>query len=249
MKKTYIIFAAVAFALCSCGGNNNDQNKPNNATQQTEQESVANQENMETLLFKPQATEKDVFPKDCDTVCFQLGDLNNDGIEDLVVAATPRDPKNMMVRDDGYEYKFNKPILAVYFGKGDGEYKLFKEYPNTLPGAEDEFTFVTVGSEITEDGILEFDVEYFNSAGSSQSDSQSYLFKFQDDDFFLIGFDSQSYSRYSGEAENVHRDYLAHKQLTTTFNMLDDKVEADVVFDVDDGITPYDVEKWMAEYI
>ena len=30
---------------------------------------------------------------------------------------------------------------------------------------------------------------------------------------------------------------------------VDDKAEADVVFDVDDGITPYDVEKWMAEYI
>lgn len=224
MKKTYIIFAAVAFALCSCGGNNNSS-KSDNATQQTEQESAAKQENMETSLFKPEASEQDVFPKDCDTVCFQLGDLNNDGIEDLVVVATPRDPKNMKVRDDGYEYNFNKPVLAVYFGKEDGEYTLFKEYPNTLPGAEDEFTFVTVGSDITENGILKFGVEYFNSAGSSQSDNQSYLFKFQDNDFFLIGFDSQSYSRYSGEAETVNRDYLTHKELTTVFNMMDDKVK------------------------
>ena len=30
---------------------------------------------------------------------------------------------------------------------------------------------------------------------------------------------------------------------------VDDKTQADIVFDVDDGITPYDVEKWMAEYI
>ena len=30
---------------------------------------------------------------------------------------------------------------------------------------------------------------------------------------------------------------------------VDDKSEADVVFDVDEGITPYDVEEWMANYI
>ncbi len=30
---------------------------------------------------------------------------------------------------------------------------------------------------------------------------------------------------------------------------VDNKSEADVVFDLDDGITPYDVEKWMAEFI
>jgi stress response protein SCP2 len=30
---------------------------------------------------------------------------------------------------------------------------------------------------------------------------------------------------------------------------VDDKSKADVVFDVDDGITPYDVEEWMANYI
>ncbi|MBP5672008.1 MAG: hypothetical protein J6X49_06425 [Victivallales bacterium] len=30
---------------------------------------------------------------------------------------------------------------------------------------------------------------------------------------------------------------------------VDEKAQADVIFDVDDGITPYDVEKWMAEYI
>ena len=30
---------------------------------------------------------------------------------------------------------------------------------------------------------------------------------------------------------------------------VDDKSEADVVFDVDEGITPFDVEEWMANYI
>ena len=176
------------------------------------------------MLFKQETTAQDVFPKGCDTICFQQGDLNKDGIQDLAIVAIPRDPENMMTRDDGYEYNFNKPVLAIYFSKDAGNYTLFKEYPNTLPGQEDEFTFVSIESEITEKGVLKFDVSSFNSAGGSESDQQSYLFRFQDDDFYLIGFDRQSYSRLTGEAEKVSRNYLTHKQLTTTYNMFDDKV-------------------------
>ena len=83
---------------------------------------------------------------------------------------------------------------------------------------------MSIESEITEKGVLKFDVSSFNSAGGSESDQQSYLFRFQDDDFYLIGFDRQSYSRLTGEAEKVNRNYLTHKQLTTTYNMFDDKV-------------------------
>lgn len=176
-----------------------------------------------TALFKP--TGEDVFPKDCDTVCFVQGDLNKDDIQDLVLVATPRDPENMMVRDDGYEYNFNKPVLAVYFGKADGTYSLFNEYPYTIPGAEDEFTFVTVESEITAKGVLKLFVEYFNSAGSSENDNNTYLFRFQDGDFYLIGSDSEASSRYSGEAVKVSRNYLTKRQSTTTYNMFDDKVK------------------------
>ena len=35
------------------------------------------------------------------------GDLNKDGIKDLVVLAKPNFKENMQTRDDGYEYNFN----------------------------------------------------------------------------------------------------------------------------------------------
>ena len=178
-----------------------------------------------TILFKPQATHQDVFPKACDTVCYQKGDLNKDGILDLVLAATPRNLEHMMTRDDGYEYNFNKPVLAIYFGKDDGTFSLFKEYPYTIPGAVDEYTFVELASEITEKGVLKLGLGYFNSAGSSETDNNTYLFRFQDGDFYLIGFDSEAFSRYSGEAEKVSRNYLTKRQSTTTYNMFDDKVK------------------------
>lgn len=225
MKKLFVLLAVVAFALCSCDGNGNTENNGGSTPQQNEQTVDTPTDIGDAALFKPEGTDIDVFPDNCDTVCFQQGDLNNDGIEDLVLAATPRNPENMMVRDDGYEYNFNKPVLAIYFGKADGKYSLFKEYTYTIPGAEDEFAFVELESEITEKGVLKFGVGYFYSAGSSENNNNTYLFRFQDGDFYLIGFDSQAFSRYSGEAEKVSRNYLTKRQLTTTYNMFDDKVK------------------------
>ena len=39
------------------------------------------------------------------------GDLNKDGILDLVVVATPDYEENTLTREDGYVYNFNQPIL------------------------------------------------------------------------------------------------------------------------------------------
>ncbi|MBQ3926745.1 MAG: hypothetical protein II706_07130, partial [Bacteroidaceae bacterium] len=47
------------------------------------------------------------------------GDLNKDGIKDLVVLAKPNFKEKMKTRDDGYEYNFNPYILAIYFGQAD----------------------------------------------------------------------------------------------------------------------------------
>ena len=225
MKKAFILLVVISFALCSCDGNRNSKNNGESTPQQNEQTVDTPTDIGDAALFKPEGTAKDLFPNNCDTVCIQQGDLNKDGIQDLVICATPRNPENMMVRDDGYEYNFNEPVLAIYFGKGDETYSLFKEYPNTIPGAEDEFSFVTVTPEINEEGVLKFDVEVFYSAGSSQTGQNSYLYRFQDDDFYLIGSETGSFSRYSGEAEEVSNNYLTKKQKTTTSNVFDDKVK------------------------
>ena len=226
MKKLFILLAVVALAMYSCDGNGKNQNTGESTPQQIEQAAAIPVENMgDAILFKHEGTVKDVFPKDCDTICYLQGYLNDDDFLDLVLVATPRNPENMMTRSDGYEYNFNEPVLAIYFGKDDETYTLFKEYPNTIPGPEDEFGFVTVGSETTEEGDLKFDIEWFYSAGSSAVDQNSFLYRYQDGDFYLIGSEVQSYSRMSGEAENVSNNYLTKKQLTTIFNMADDKVK------------------------
>lgn len=198
MKKTYFIIAAFAFALCSCGGNNTNNTNNTNDTK--------------TTLFKPQTTLQDAFPQDCDKVFSQQGDLNNDGIKDLVVCATPRNSEG-------------KPVMAIYFGKEGGEYSLFKEYPNLMPVAEDDSYSVATTPEITEKGVLKFDDEYIYTAGVAPIDYKSFLFRFQDGDFYLIGEEWQSRDRITGEVEEVSCNYLTKKQQTIN-SSIDEEVES-----------------------
>ena len=176
-------------------------------------------------LFKASgASVEDVVPADCDSIVVE-GDLNKDGFKDVVIIATPRNPENMQTRDDGYVYNFNKPVMAVYFGNESGTYSLFKQYFNTIPGQEDEYQSVDIDLRINDKGVMRISPSYFNSAGSSDSDASVYVFRFQNGDFYLIGKDTKSFSRYSGESTEVSENYLTHKRQTIISNMFDDSVK------------------------
>lgn len=100
MKKTFILFAAMALALCACNrSNNNSNDNNNNQTQSIEQ------------------------PEE--EVLFGIGDLNQDGFMDSAVIALKevlRDPEEGIVpaKGDG---------LKIYFGDKQGKYSLFRNYP------------------------------------------------------------------------------------------------------------------------
>lgn len=160
------------------------------------------------------------------------GDCNGDGIKDLAVIATPKDPAGLRTRDDGYVYNFNKPVLAVFFGQKRGKPKLHKEYRDTIPGndAENEDCFHESSLSVNDEGDLCITVSEFYSAGSSDSPSFEYVFRWQDGDFFLIGRNYGSFSRYSGEAMNVNENYLTHKRRTVTYNMFDEDVPEEEIW-------------------
>lgn len=221
MKKSVLILSLSAltlglFAVMSCNSSNSQ--RQNNATEQPAEEP-------QTVLFKTVASESDVFPANCDTMGVVWGDLNNDGIKDVVVVATPRLPENMQTREDGYVYNFNKPVMGIYFGTEDGKLSLYKEYENTIPGTEDEFCFVELEMDISEKGVLSFRIDNFYSAGSTNTDFYTFRYRYQDNDFYLIGADTGALSRYSGENEVVSLNYLTHKKQTIFSNVLDETVE------------------------
>ena len=80
----------------------------------------------------------DVTPKGWQINHEPTGDLNKDGIKDLVIMATPDSTEHIVTRTDGSVYNNNQPVLAIYWGTADGKFNLFKEYPKELPILDDD---------------------------------------------------------------------------------------------------------------
>ena len=56
------------------------------------------------------------------------------------------------------------------------------------------------------------------TAGGATTGGPTYVFRYQDGDFFLIGKDETELSRYSGETTDTSENYLTHKRQVTTGN-------------------------------
>lgn len=149
------------------------------------------------------------------------GDLNKDGIKDLVVLAKPNFKENMKTRDDGYEYNFNPYILAIYFGKAEGGFQLWKQYKELFP-ADDEWSSVGVDISITEKGALNIDTDLFSSGGSYGTNRTKYTYRYQNGDFHLIGKESTDMMRNTGEMTTVSENYLTWKRQTIKDNAFEE---------------------------
>lgn len=156
-----------------------------------------------------------------------MGDLNKDGIRDLVVVAKPNFKENMKTRDDGYEYNFNKPILAIYFGKTAGGFQLWKQYKELFP-ADDEWSSVEISLGITEKGALNISTSTFSSGGSYDNGDTRYTYRYQNGDFYLIGKESTSMSRNIGDLETVSENYLTWKRQIITDNVFEEGKKKEV---------------------
>ena len=143
------------------------------------------------------------------------GDLDGNGIADLAIIATPDYKENLKVRDDGYVYNFNQPILAIYHGNANGSFTLWKHYDEAVIGDPDEFNFITHSLDINSRKVLKIGIEHFSSAGSYGTSKSSYLFRYQNGDFYLRGEDNEEMSRNTGEVVTVSKNYLTGKQCHT----------------------------------
>jgi hypothetical protein len=152
------------------------------------------------------------------------GDLNKDGIVDLVVVATPDFKENTKTRDDGYVYNFNQPLLAVYFGTAEGRLQLWRQYDQVVPARPDEYVSIDVSLTITEKGVLRISLETFASMGGWGTENSNFSYRYQNGDFNLIGKEYQSMSRNTGEMETTSENYLTWRRQVVKENAFDDNI-------------------------
>lgn len=156
------------------------------------------------------------------------GDLNKDGLNDLVIMATPDSIEHIITRTDGSKYNNNHPVLAIYWGTAEGKFTLYKEYPTVLEIFDDELMSMdgllmenTYEIYITDRGVLRIK-DYEDQAGSIVITTEK-LYRYQNGDFELIGEQVDTYDRDTQSAEEVSYNYSTGKVKFTNYYMADDK--------------------------
>ncbi len=150
------------------------------------------------------------------------GDLNKDGIVDLVVVASPDFKENTKTRDDGYVYNFNQPLLAVYFGTAEGKMQLWRQYDQVIPARQDEYVSIDASLTVTEKGVLRISLETFASMGGWGTENSNFSYRYQDGDFYLIGKEYHNMSRNTGDMETTSENYLTWRRQVVKENAFED---------------------------
>jgi len=188
MKRVFLLF--VAFTSLTC----------------------LSQDNL--ILKKEGKTLKDIIPKEWKILDSKKGDLNNDGILDLVFAIQNTDKKNIEPNEGlgADNIDLNPRILGIYFGSKSGGFtqKLVSNHfiiLQDIPTMDEPFD----GFSISKKGILDIKFKFWFSAGSWTMSNHTYRFRYQNNKFTLIGYDSNEAHRGTGETTDYSINFLTKK--------------------------------------
>lgn len=157
------------------------------------------------------------------------GDLNGDGLDDLVMVFQDQDPKKV-VANEGLGVKSlnsNPRILAVaLFDPARSAFQLVLENHALIPRYEsptlDDAFDKTDGISVRR-GAFTVTLGLFASAGGWDMGRTTFTFRYERGAFRLIGFDRNIVTRNSGQTRNVSINYAAGRVRTATGSISEDK--------------------------
>jgi hypothetical protein len=161
------------------------------------------------------------------------GDFNKDGSDDLLILLRMNDPKNVIEHDALGQNPFdtNPRILAVALaGPENKPYRLALQNQKLIarpdiPAADDLLS--ELGGIAVERDTFTVALHQFMSAGSWSSGLTTYRFRHGKRGFELIGYESSTLIRNSGEDTKVSINYLTGKVKISTGTMQDDEVKVE----------------------
>lgn len=153
------------------------------------------------------------------------GDVNRDGIDDILIIATPHFKEMLTLNELGDTIDANKHVLAIFFGNGNGGYTCKFQSEDVLPVSENTYHILDFTLDVNAKGVFSIRISHFSSVGGWGNTNESYVFRYQNNDFFLIGEDEDYYMRNTGEATKTSINYLTHRKQVIDYNVFDDTVK------------------------
>lgn len=168
----------------------------------------------------------DFVPNKWKVIAKTEGDLNKDKINDVAFVIENTATENIVL-NEGFgkdTLNVNPRFLLVLF-KTDSKYVLKSINKKFIPSQDDsespclEDPFMENGGIEIKNGVLNIELHYWLSCGSWFVTDRKYKFRFQEDKFVLIGYDSDSFHRSTGESNSVSINFLSKKkELITGMN-------------------------------
>ena len=235
-RKVLFLFSILSFFLLgsSCDflskkkdANVIDTNKP--VTSTTDEESTTSVIEEYPTDFPEQGNKmEDFVPKHWSAIMKVDGDLNKDSLADTALIVEQENPNNISITEYNDTLNTNPRALLVLFKQENGTYKLaakndkgFIEPPKESSSLLDP---LGEGDINIKNNTLRLRFQYFFSAGSWYITNVEYVFRYQNSHFELIGVETNSFHRATGE-ETIVSFNLSTNKLETTMggNVFEEK--------------------------
>jgi hypothetical protein len=153
------------------------------------------------------------------------GDLNNDKNNDIAFIIQHQDSISLTKIDEGFtDTVITQPriLIVAFYNITTKQYDLI-EQSNTFilnhdnPNMEEPFQDISISGR-----VLKIDFEIFMNAGGWGMSNNSYKFRFQNNQFYLIGADYNSANRATGDTEDRSYNFLTKKVKIITGNFSED---------------------------
>ena len=235
-RKVLFLFSILSFFLLgsSCDflskkkdANVIDTNEPLTST--TDEESTTSVIEEYPTDFPEQGNKiEDFVPKHWSAIMKVDGDLNKDSLADTALIVEQENPNNISITEYNDTLNTNPRALLVLFKQENGTYKLaakndkgFIEPPKESSSLLDP---LGEGDINIKNNTLRLRFQYFFSAGSWYITNVEYVFRYQNSHFELIGVETNSFHRATGE-ETIVSFNLSTNKLETTMggNVFEEK--------------------------
>lgn len=154
------------------------------------------------------------------------GDLNKDKFDDLVLVIQHKDSVNLVKNDFGTKLSvLTQPrmLLIIFYNQLARQYELIEQNNQFIPNHDNENMEDPYLDMYIHKSVLNIGIYIFMNMGGWGVSNNTYQFRYQHNEFALIGADCRSTNRGSGATEDRSYNFLTKKVKISTGNISSDR--------------------------